>query len=306
LYPGTYRDVFGRRLHGGRLALATLRSLRQIARNRSAVQVPYSSVNCLDVQFQLLATAPGTVDRLRHFARAQGATVHDVLLAAFARAMARFLPRRALRAGGAELALGTIVDTRADAAQDLGQTLGAFLAYYLVRCRPDDGGLPELVGQIAGRTQAIKRGRRYFDSLINMQLINHLAPWLPKQAQPNFLRRAQPMTGAISNVVVRDAWPEQCAAGHVFDYLRAAPTGPMVPIVLTPTTFNGRMNIGVTYRLTGFSSAKIAGISESFLDDIERLGQARRSASGPRAPTPQVCEWPAHSLTGCDAVQNVA
>ena len=277
LYPGTYREMFGRQLRGVRLALATVRSLRQINRNRSAVEVPYSSVHQMAVQFQMLSTAPETVARLQHFAHAQGATVHDVILAALARAMARFLPRRALRAGGQALSLGTIVDTRGDAQQDLTQTFGAFLAYFLVRCRVDDDvSLADLVQLIAASTRSIKSRRRYFDSLINMQFINNIAPWLRREIQPNFLRKALPMTGGISNVWLRDSRIERCTSGHSLDYLRACPTGPMLPIVLAPTTLGERMNIGVTYRLTGFSSTRITGIMQAFLEDIERPGETHR------------------------------
>jgi NRPS condensation-like uncharacterized protein len=278
LYPGTCRELFGRRVGGASLALAAIRSLRQFSRNRSAAEVPYASAHQMEVQFQMLATAPETVARLQHFSRAQGATVQDVILAALARAMARYLPRRALRAGGQQLSLGTIVDTRRDADRDLTQALGVFLAYYLVRCRADDDvSLANLVQHIAGNTRFIKSRRRYFDSLIHMQFINNIAPWLRQEIKPNFLRKVMPMTGGISNVLLRDSWIERCTDGHVFDYLRACPTGPMLPIVLAPTTLGDRLNIGVTYRLTGFSSTRITEIMQAFLEDIERPGETHQA-----------------------------
>ena len=92
LYPETYREAFGRRLHGVRLAMAVARSVRRWRRERSAWQASYSSATHMAVDYQLLSTAPGTVGQLREFAHELGATVHDVLLAALARALGEFLP----------------------------------------------------------------------------------------------------------------------------------------------------------------------------------------------------------------------
>ncbi len=95
LYPGTYRDVFRRRLRGGELVSAAFRAIRAWNRNRSAWQVACWSNTQWAVDYRLYSTVPGTVARLREFARANGATVHDVLLAAFGRAWRRSCPRAA-------------------------------------------------------------------------------------------------------------------------------------------------------------------------------------------------------------------
>ena len=204
LYPGTYREVFRRRLRGGELALAALRAIRQWNRNRSAWRVACWSNTQWEVDYRLYPTIPGTVARLREFARANGATVHDVLLAAFGRALAEVMPSRGRRHG---LALGSIVDTRSIADEDLSHAMGAFLGYYLVRSDPDATiGLDEATRQIAARTRPIKTRHRYMDSLVNMQFINTVWPWLSATARRHFMRKSLPMSGGISNVVVRDAW----------------------------------------------------------------------------------------------------
>ena len=272
LYPGTYRKAFARHLRPWGVAAAAARSSYNITRNRSAALVPYSSITQMAVGFGLYETMPGTVDRLRHFARAQGATVHDVILAALSRGVARCLPRRSLRKGGRQLVTGTIVDTRGDSGLDLDESVGTFLSYYQVRCRPDDHeSLASLTRSIAATTRSLKAHRRYLDSLVNMRFVDQIWPRLAPATKPRFLRRAIPMTGGVSNVRLRDPWVEQCVSGHMFDYVRAAPTGPMLPVVLTPTTLGDRMNLGVTYRLTGFSQAKFEGLMGSILDDLQHL-----------------------------------
>jgi NRPS condensation-like uncharacterized protein len=282
LYPRTYREVFGQHLRPWDVAAAAARSSFNITRNHSATLVPYSSITQMAVGFGLYEMIPGTVDRLRHFARAQDATVHDVILAALSRGVARSLPRRSLRKGGRQMVTGTIVDTRGDSSLDLTESVGTFLSYYQVRCRPDDHeSLASLTRSIAATTRSLKAHRRYLDSLVNMQFIDQLWPRLGPATKPRFLRRAIPMTGGVSNVRLRDPWVEQCVSDHVFDYVRAAPTGPMLPVVLAPTTLGDRMNLSVTYRLTGFSQAKFEGLMESILDDLQQpdLAIAAKSRS---------------------------
>ncbi len=273
LYPGTYREVFRRRLHGGELARAAFRAMRQWNRNRSAWRVACWSNTQWTVDYRLYHTIPGTVARLREFARANGATVHDVLLAAFGRALAEVMPSRGRRNG---LALGSIVDTRGIADEDLSRAMGAFLGYYLVRNDPDTTiGLDEATRQVAARTLPIKTHHRYMDSLVNMQFVNTVWPWLSAAARCHFMRKALPMSGGISNVLVRDAWMNQ-NRDVILDYHRGVSTGPSVPIVLSPTTYRDHLNIGVSYRLAGFPRAKIDALMAMFRDQIEHPNKASR------------------------------
>jgi hypothetical protein len=280
LYPGTYREVFRRRLRGGELAGAVFRSVCQWNRNRSAWRVACWSNTQWDVDYRLYPTIPGTVARLREFARANAATVHDVLLAAFGRALAEVMPSRGRQRG---LALGSIVDTRSIADEDLGRSMGAFLGYYLVRNDPDASiGLDEATRQIAARTCPIKTRHRYMDSLVNMQFINCVWPWLSATTRRHFMRKSLPMSGGISNVVVREAWMNE-NRGLILDYHRGVSTGPSMPIVLSPTTFRDHLNIGVSYRIAGFSRAKIDALMEVFRDQIEHPNKASRREL-PRRP----------------------
>jgi hypothetical protein len=273
LYPGTYREVFRRRLRGAELALAAFRTIRQWNRNRSAWRVACWSSTQWAVNYDLYHTIPGTVARLREFAGANGATVHDVLLAAFGRALAEVMPSRGRRHG---VALGSIVDTRSIAEEDLRNTMGAFLGYFLVRSTPDTTtGLDEATRQIASRTRPIKTRHRYMDSLINMQFSNAVWPRLSATARRHFMRKSLPMSGGISNVVVRDAWMNE-NRDTILDYHRGASTGPNLPIVLSPTTFGDHLNIGVSYRVAGFSRVKIDTLMEVFRDQIEHPNKASR------------------------------
>jgi hypothetical protein len=292
LYPGTYREVFRRRLRIGELALAACRAARQWNRNRSAWRVPCWSNTQFEVDYRLYPTVPGTVARLQQFARANGATVNDVFLAAFGRALAEVMPSRGRRHG---LALGSIVDTRSIADEDLSQSMGAFLGYYLVRSDPDTTvGLDEATRQIAARTLPIKRHHRYMDSVINMQLINTVWPWLSACARRHFMRKSLPMSGGISNVVVRDRWMT-ANRDVILDYHRGASTGPSIPIVLSPTTFGDHLNIGVSYRRRCFAirSNTPTGLRVAIYG-------VRRRRSPPRGKSRRGCKRPWRRRHNCE------
>jgi hypothetical protein len=276
LYPGTYREVFAHRLTRTRLFGAGAHSLRQWVRSRSVAQMPYSSSRQTDIRFELHRAASGTIPELRRFARSLGATIHDVILAALGRAMAEYLPRRAQRRRQ-PLALGTIVNARREAREDLSDSLGAFLGYYLVRLAADrDMSLADAVRCIAAATGPIKAQRAYLDSLLNMKLASAIWPHLPESTKPHFMRKAIPMTAGVSNVVVRDDWMTHAPDGCVAEYIRGASTGPILPLTLTPTTLGEEMNIGVSYRIAGFSRQKIDGVMAMFMDQIERPTRIRR------------------------------
>jgi hypothetical protein len=287
LYPATYRDVFRGRLRSGELAAAAFRTMRQWNRNRSAWRVACWSNTQWDVGYRQYAVIPGTVARLREFAGANGATVHDVLLAAFGKALAEVMPARGRRHG---LALGSIVDMRNIADHDLGRSMGAYLGYYLVRNDADRRmGLDEATRQMAARTRPIKARHRYMDSVVNMQFINTVWPWLSAVARQHFMRKTLPMSGGISNVVVRDAWMNE-NRNLILDYRRGVSTGPNVPIVLSPTTFGDHLNVGVSYRLAGFSRTKIDALMELFREQIEHPNKASRGEL--RRPTALTARQP--------------
>jgi hypothetical protein len=174
------------------------------------------------------------------------------------------------------MALGSIVDTRSVADVDLSRSLGAFLSYYLVRCQGDGSqGLAETTRRIAALTGPVKARQGYLDSLINMQVTNLVWPWLSAGAQPHFMRSALPMTGGVSNIVVREPWIDRNRHA-ILGYDRVAPTGLMLPLVITPTTLGDTMNLGVTYRVTGFTRVKIEGLMATVLEQLERPEAAAR------------------------------
>ncbi len=217
LYPGTYRDVFAHRLQGRHLAWPMWRSIRSWLDNRSTWRVAYASARQMVVGYSLYRVRPGTVQAVCQFARDHEASVNDVFLAALCRAMAPFLPKRSAKGRARDMTLGTIVDTRPDASEDLSQSLGTFLGYYLVRVAGEGRvGLDELTRRIAAVTRVKKQQRSYLDSAVNLRVASALWPHVKPENRVHFARRALPLTAGISNVHLRGTWIErQVRAGFL-------------------------------------------------------------------------------------------
>ena len=279
LYPATYREAFGRRLRGVRLAMATAVRCAIGERTappgrwpiRRARKWPWaiSCIRCRRTGWSNCDISPALRERRST----------NVLLAALARTMGEFLPRRWSRGKSREMALGSIVDTRPIARGDLSHTVGMFLAYYLVRRGHDrKASLAETTREVAEMTRPIKERQRYLDSMVNMKFINMIWPYLRESWKPHFMRKALPMTAGVTNIVLRERWLEE-NRGRILGYSRGSPIPPNVPLALAPTTLGDEMTIGITYRATGFGQEKIDGVVEMLLDQLEHPARGSQFAA---------------------------
>jgi NRPS condensation-like uncharacterized protein len=269
-YPGTYREVFADQWGVRRIAGAAAKSVGRWVNNQLGCRVARLYAPEMEVGLVLARTSPGQVSRVLQFARSLEVTVHDVILAATARALTRELPEDLFRRRP-ELAIGSIVSTRQDAKQDLSETLGVFLGFLLTRCRADRQiGLRELAKQIGAANRSLKAAHSYVDSLMNLKLFGTLWPILDSWNRRELVRKGMPMTAGISNVRIKDTWLDRYGAGQILDYFRAAPAGPMLPLVFAPTTFGDQMTLSVTYRAACFSRSQIEAILALILAQLEQ------------------------------------
>src|SRR5581483_660141 len=112
-----------------------LSSVRWTSRFRRVRRIEGARFGKLEVRFKLHQTPPGAIEGLRVASRAHGATANALFLAAIAEACNRFVPiQRTSRRQ--DLALGTIVDLRPMAREDLSDVFGMFLGFTSVICRP--------------------------------------------------------------------------------------------------------------------------------------------------------------------------
>ncbi len=253
LYPATYRKVF----------CAAARAVAVGCRGDApAVQrdpQSGSAAGCLLVGHADGGQFRAVRHRARHggpfaeFARQTGATVNDVIQAALARAMAPVVPRRAKGADRRTWRSATS-STCGAMPPRISRTRWARLSYYNVRCRPEESDdLADLARRVAGSTGPLKARHGYLDAVVNMQFVSRLWPHFSAATKARFMKRAIPLTAGVSNIYFRDVLLDHELDGRIIGYIRAASTGPILPLVITPTTINGQLNVGVTYRQTGFS-----------------------------------------------------
>lgn len=236
------------------------------------------------VGFRFFRFEEGMADRLWRFARDHGATVHDVFLAVLHQVLGRHLPCRRSLTQCDKIALGSIVDIRSEMAGPFRQSLGVLLGFWTLREKVGAfESLSEAVEQLAVRTRQIKSRRAHLDSLVSIAIGAAAWPWLPRRWRARLMRRTMPLTAGITNVIVRDRWLEHSFAGTIVEYARAAPLGPTVPLVISPTTMGNRLNIGFTYAASELAERQIAAIINDVLCHLRHA--AAEANSGDSLPT---------------------
>ncbi len=216
-------------------------------------------------------TDDGLIDRLAPAARAAGATVNDVFLAAIARVCRKYVPTRA-RMGRRDLAIGTIVDLRPKSPRPMHDVFNLLLGFTSVACRPDDlENWPRLLTTISGQTRKHKHNRIAESSWV--RILGGLAAsrWLDRKRNLELYRKRVALTGACSNVNLNRDWPARYFPGPLLDYIRVAPTGPMTPLVFTPTTLGSRLGVGLTFRESILPRHRAMLALDMFLTELNAL-----------------------------------
>ena len=227
-------------------------------------------------------TAPeGLMQSLSESCKRRGIGINDALLAAFTAAIAEQTPDRRVSRRRRRITMATVVSARkylpASQAQDFGVCLTSIV---VVSRRPDDP-LEELAKDIARKTKVLKtKPQRAAAETALRYFSTRWMWWLAtvKYDRRNF-RRVFPICGGLSTFIV-----DQNRLGnlseHVTRYIRACPAGPAMPLLLGPTVLNGRLELGLTYRIASRTREQ----AEAMLDTIvERLVLLAEPATAPQA-----------------------
>jgi hypothetical protein len=245
---GGYGSVFGPSAANWNVGGALLSSLRWAARNRHVARVEHHGYSDFNCRFALHDLGAGLVTPLLAYARRHGATLNDLFLAVTAEICDRFVPLHK-NARRPNLALGTIVDLRPYSERDLSDTFGLFLGFTSTHCRPTElKSFPRLLQSIASQSQRDKQSRVPLFSPLRMLAALAVGKIYRPKKLIEFYRKRLPLAGGISNVNLNRAWPAEFHPIPLLDYIRASPTGPMMPLVFTPTTLGNRLHVGLTYR----------------------------------------------------------
>ncbi|KPJ62078.1 MAG: hypothetical protein AMS15_05160 [Planctomycetes bacterium DG_23] len=243
---------------------------------RAAVQVRYAhrhryrDKRDFRTGFTIYELNEGSTEDLKEYARSKGGTVHDLFLAALAETISLYTPKRLKHPRRRGLRIGTVVDLRSLSIKDLSRTYGLFLGYFIVFFEKPEDDFSALLQSVVQETARIKEMKRYLMSPMALRLSPSFWPWLSDPRRAEFFRKGSLIAG-ISNVNLTSSWLESETRDQTLGCLRGVSTGPHVPIIILPTTFMGKVSIGVSYRLAGFDEDEIKRIMRRFIWRLQTL-----------------------------------
>jgi hypothetical protein len=247
----------------------------EIRRHRRSIRMRVRAAADRRTRVRLMRVGGETVEQLVTKAKAWGVTVHDLLLAVLMQGLAPLAPQRSENRRRRNIALGTIVNVRADCGIDRERTFGLFLGSYVVS-HPVPAGitLRALATDLRGQTAHLKRHKLFLATPLELALAGRVFNLCSTRRQEQFYQKYHPLAGGISNMRL-DAYWQSGEKVKPLDYFRVVATGPTTPLVLSTTTWNRGMTLALSYQPEIFTPAGIEALEE-------RLGAGLRPLEGDR------------------------
>jgi hypothetical protein len=220
------------------------------------------------VAFTYFRLNPDEFLPLTHAAKSWGVTLNDVFLAALLKSVAPLAVKRIRHFCRKKIAVASIVNVRRDLCDDNQQKFGLFLGSFIVNhAVPDSISLPDLARQIHAQTRTIKKYKFYLRTLLELKLALMVMACMNPQRARRIYQRHYPIWGGITNMNLNDCWPPRSAENPV-TYFRAVSTGPISPLVLSLTTVQDTLHVGVSYRTTVFTPENVQRIIHDFVNTL--------------------------------------
>lgn len=274
LYPVTY----GRWLRRHPLTL-----LRKLANLPSLyLQLNHSWRPCyrdemdVNIGFGLFSLDAQQLKQLKLASKSWGVTLNDLFLAFMFKIFASLADHRVESKKRNRYSIGTIVNIRKNLEIDSRQTFGLFLGSFVTtHAVPGDISLKQLAEDVQRQTSQIKRSRRYMGTPVDLASSIRSLSILSTERKKKFYQKHYPLWGGLTNMNLNTIWSQQNdaddTASKSVNYFRAVSTGPTTPMVLSITTVQDNVNIGVSYRTTVFSPADFDHLRREFLSLLQQL-----------------------------------
>lgn len=199
--------------------------------------------------------------KLLDYARRNGATVNDLLIAALAMTCNELVPTE-LRPARPHLTISSIVNLRREHETGFGCELG----FTSLVCRAHEmKNWDRLLRAIAHRREPDKSA-----GILWMHTADWISRFVPPAKTYDFYRKEAPFAGGLSNVNLNRTWFGRSHPEVVLDYLRVSPTGPMAPIVMNVTTLGEKLHLSLTCRSALISDWVAVEIGQMFVERVER------------------------------------
>jgi hypothetical protein len=243
----------------------------QVRRLRQSSRPRYRDTANFKNGFQFITVKRERWKTLLAAAEDWGVTVNDLLLALLLKSVSPLAAGRQKAKKRRKISVGCIVNLRRELAIDSVGVFGVFLGSFIVtHAMADDVSLRGLAGDIREQTLAIKRGRLFLATPMELGLGRFCFRFFSTERRRKFYQKHYPLWGGLTNMNLNALW-EQSDHDGPQDYFRGVSTGPVTPLVFSVTTVGDHANIGVSYRTTVFSPEDIEAVRGAFHQEIERL-----------------------------------
>jgi len=210
------------------------------------------------------------VARLREAAQRWGVTQNDLLLALVLRAVGPIAARRRHTGRRTQVALATIVNIRADYQPPADEVFGQFLSSFrVVHPVPRDESIETLARALSAQTALAKRLKLYLVTLVAMGAAALLWPFAKTDRRQRLYLKYHPVFAGFTPLNVNAL--RRRGRSRDGDYLRAASTGPMSPMVVAVTTSGAALRIGITFRTTALTRADVDAVIASIEQGMDAL-----------------------------------
>ncbi len=218
-------------------------------------------------------TAPdGLMERLAAGCKRRGVGVNDALIAAFTSVIAEQTPDRHTSRRRRFIAMATVVGARKHLPREQADDFGVCLSSIMAVLRRPDVPIDELVRDVARQTRVLKTNpsRAAAETTLRYFAVRWMWWMAAVKHHRRSYRRVFPICGGISTVYV-DENRFADLAPHVTRYVRACPSGPVFPLILGPTVFRGRLELGLTYRIASRTRTQAEALLDGIVSRLEDL-----------------------------------
>jgi hypothetical protein len=267
-YPPTYWLLFAR--HAGELLRGLVALPDLLAGWRRAIRPHFGNPANGTNGFAHAFVDTARYAALRAAAKRFGVTTNDLLLALILRAVMPIASRRHHTGRRTEVALASIVNVRSDYQPPATAVFGQFLSSFrIVHPFVERQPLADIARAISRQTGRAKRARLYLVTLVALGAAALLWPFATPARRHRLYLKYHPVFAGFTPLGV-DALRRR-GTTREGDYLRAASTGPMSPMVVAATTAGAALRIGITFRTTALSRDDVDAVLASLLQDMDTL-----------------------------------
>ena len=193
-----------------------------------------------------------------------------LLLACVLRSVAPIAAQRRHTGRRTKVALATIVNLRRDYQPPATEVFGQFLSSFrVVHPLPRDESIEALARSLSQQSRHAIDRKLYLMTLVAMGAAAVLWPFADRERRQRLYLKYHPVFAGFTPLNVNAL--RRRGASRDGDYLRAASTGPMAPMVVAVTSAGAALRVGITYRTAALERDDVRAVIASLQQSIDSL-----------------------------------